>query len=176
MKNYPTIKNSNTLDTADFKGEVAFEVLSLTEKGSEEKPIIEWNAVFMWSSDEEQCKKYEGKEFVVPFFFGPGCHITVSQLKRVLKDSGFQTDTWEENADVMIPGALNYLAIKHAVLLGKTTRSGTKGFFNPIKVLRSHPVTGEPLADCPPPTITNEEVTDAFNAPTSGGGSDKPAF
>lgn len=165
MKSYPTIKNANSLDTADFKGEVAFEVLSLTEKGNEEKPVIEWKCVFMWSSVPEQ-EGLIGKEFVVPFFFGPGCDVSVSQLKRVLRDSGFQTNTWEENADVMLPGALNYLAINHAVVLGKTTVSKGKGFFNPIRVIRVHPATGEALADAIPEKIENEAVLEAFNTPT----------
>jgi len=165
MKAYPTIKNANTLDTAEFKGEVAFEVLSLVEKGSEEKPVIEWKCVFMWSSNPEQ-ENLIGKEFVVPFFFGPGCDVSVSQLKRVLRDSGFDTGTWEENAEVMIPGALNYLAMNHAVLLGKTTRSGNKGFFNPIRVIRVHPATGEALVDTIPEKISNDSVLEAFNTPT----------
>ena len=166
MKRYPTIKNADKLDTSEFRGEVAFEVLALAEKGSEEKPVIERTCVFMWSSVPEQ-EHMVGKEFVVPFFFGPGCDVSVSQLKRVLRDSGFQTATWEDSADVMIPGALNYLAIQHAVLLGKTTRGGTKGFFNPIRVIRVHPATGEALGDTIPEVIDNADVTAAFNASTT---------
>ena len=91
MKSYGNIKGNVALDTTEFEGDVVFEVLDLTEKGNEERQIIEWKCVYLWGSNPEQTERFTGKEFVVPFFFGKDCSITVSQLNRFFRASGFDT-------------------------------------------------------------------------------------
>ncbi len=171
MKHYPAIKvAAGKLDTSNFKGEVAFEVVGLIEKGGEEKPVIEWNCAFFWSSDASQEGHY-GKSFTIPFFFfGDNLHITIGQLKKLLKEGGFNVGAWEEaeNAEVMIPGALNYLAINHAIILGKCKPSGGKNFFNLIKLLRVDPNTGAAFPGYAiPEVIDDKDVLAAFNVDTS---------
>lgn|SRR5262245_45761113 len=173
MKNTYDFLNDATFDENSLvPGEIGVEPeQKFAERDNKGLPVIELSLVLFWAADEAN-KQHIGKTFKWPIFFGGNSSQTPRILMGIFKRAGFEVQSWlpdtEFEPSIMIPGAIKLLAYKKVPLIGKIT-PGTRAdmprnFFNPLRITRTEPDSGEEYPDALPEPVPNALVLEAYHA------------
>lgn len=152
------------------QGEIAVEFNSFKERNAKGMDIIEIGCKIVWASQAED-QEHIGAEFKHTIFLGQKNGVTVKILRDTLRKANFDVASWLKDSDtpssLMVPASLKLLVWKNSIVAGKVTKStndeGTRTFFNPNKILREVPGTGEPYPDALPNPVPNSLVLEAVD-------------